>query len=87
MRNVSDKIKQALHKPIHEELHELRKTTTQKDLAKILGSNPTTIGLIMNADIAKVGMDALVDIGSKLGIEMSVTTSADGADTITKLTS
>lgn len=86
MKDVADQIKQAIHKPIYEELRELKKTTTHKDLGKMFDSNPTTIGLIINGDVAKVSLNALVDLGNKMGIEMAITTSADGVETETKLT-
>lgn len=86
MKDVNEQIKQAIHRPIYEELRELKKTTTHKDLGKMFNSNPTTIGLIVNGDVAKVSLNALVDLGNKMGIEMTITTSADGVDAVTKLT-
>lgn len=84
--NIPKAIKTAIHTPVYNEIRELRKTATYKEMAQAFGTNPTTINNILNGEIEKVSLDRLIPIAEKMGIEMSIVTTQAGEDTITKLT-
>lgn len=84
--NIPKVIKTAIHTPIYDELRELRKTATHKEMAKAFDTNPTTINNILNGEIEKVSLDKLIPIADKMGIEMSIVTSQAGEETVTKIT-
>lgn len=84
--NIPNVIKKAIHSPIYEEIRELKKTTTYKEMAKIFDVNVGTINSIANGDIGSVSLDKLIPMADKLGIEMSIVTTQAGVDTVTKIT-
>ncbi|QBZ70680.1 hypothetical protein pETSU_099 [Edwardsiella phage pEt-SU] len=84
--NVPNAIRNAIAAPIYDEMHQLKKTSTYKEMAKIFDCSPSTINCIVNGDIGSVSIDKLIPMADKLGIEISVVTSQAGEETITKIT-
>lgn len=84
--NIPKAIKTAIHTPVYNEIRELKKTATYKEMAKAFGTNPTTINNILNGEIETVSLDRLIPIAEKMGIEMSIVTSQAGEETVTKIT-
>lgn len=79
-------IKSAIHTPIYEKMRELKKTNTQKAVADIIGESSSTVNNICNGNITSISLDKLISIAGNLGIEISITTSQEGIDTVTKIT-
>ncbi|AEV89604.1 putative transcriptional regulator [Pseudomonas phage OBP] len=84
--DVPETIKRAIYAPIYEEMSQLKRATTQKELASTFGVSQTTIGSILNGGIQHVSLNKLIPIATQMGIEMSITTSASGVDKVTKIT-
>lgn len=84
--SVPNAIRNAIAGPVYEEIHQLKKTSTYKEMAKSFDVSVSTINNILNGDIGVVSIDKLIPIADKLGIEVSVVTVQAGEETVTKLT-
>lgn len=84
--NVPQLIKQAIYRPIFDEMSKLKKSHTHAELGKIFDVNRSMINNIVNGDIHTVSLDKLIPIANKLGIEINITTTVNGEDTVTQIT-
>lgn len=84
--SVPNAIRNAIAAPIYEEIQQLKKTSTYKEMSKTFDVSTSTINNIVNGNIGSVSIDKLIPMADKLGIEINIVTTQAGVDTSTKLT-
>lgn len=83
---IPNAIRNAIATPICDELQQLKKTSTYKEMSKTFNVSVSTINRIITGDIGAIGMDKLIPMADKLGIEINIVTTQAGEETVTKLT-